>query len=233
MSKQYNDVIKLTKEEIERCIKDFDKIDKLKNDEAAVKKVFEKLSNNKIEEVLPKVIVLNDRYGTQLHSNELSPKNDSGQKTNRKIVFDVQTISKIIIDTEFAGLKNDCKTIRNWIVDTIKYISKKYPQYRIPYSFLSKYSAWSFQEQSIPILDSFAKGMLYELNEHSKFYKSSIIKSKMNDYNYYCEIYDDFVNHVKTKIGEYSYKNIDKYLWFYGKYRLLLNAKNSIDIRIY
>ena len=177
---------------------------------------------------------MNDRYGTQLHSNERLTKNDSEQRTNRKMVFDVQTISKVIINRKFADLKNDCESIRNWIVDTINHISQEYPHYRIPYSFLSKYSAWSFQEQNIPILDSFAKGMLYELNEQTKYYsQSSIIKSKMNDYNYYCEIYDAFVNHVKRNIGEYNYKSIDKYLWFYGKYRLFLNEKNSIDIRLY
>lgn len=45
----------------------------------------------------------------------------------------------------------------------------------------------------------------------------------LEDYPTYCEVYKSFVEHFK--LDKYSYKQIDKYLWLYGKE--LAQGKNT------
>ncbi len=72
------------------------------------------------------------------------------------------------------------------------------------------------------------------MSEELKFYSEDFTQASMNDYKMYCNLYECFAKKLEEISGKsYCYKDVDKFLWFYGKYELLHKKGVEIDIRIY
>lgn len=52
------------------------------------------------------------------------------------------------------------------------------------------------------------------MNKKDCFYEN-LVFNDLEDYSIYCKVYKSFVEHFKLE--KYSYKQLDKYLWLYGK----------------
>lgn len=169
----------------------------------AIKKLFALLpKNNKIDEVLAKVALLNSFYGTQILDIDLI--NVASEIVSMKI-------------DNYLGKNNNKEDIS--VVNKIAYGMKEYP--RNLYSFASKYCSFHNPDK-FPIVDSYAKGMLYYMNcsddERFHFFSGSFTQSDMNNYKNYYKIYNRFKEFFE--LYELSYKEIDKYLWKYAKYEM-------------
>lgn len=169
----------------------------------AIKKLFDLLPNNTmIDEVLAKVTLLNNFYGTQILN-----------------IDSVNVASDIVSMNIDNKLGRNGKKVEISVVNQIAYEMENY--HRSLYSFASKYC--SFHNQSaFPIADSFAKGMLYYMNcskdEKFRFFPVQFTQSALNNYHNYCKVYRAFIKHFGLE--EMSYKEIDKYLWKYAKYEM-------------
>lgn len=218
----------LKKDDIEQTLADYNT--RFSQDDKAVSFLFNTIDNNTEEGILCKVIVLNDRYGTQLHSRERNNKDNNGNNEDKKETIHFQLMANIIFN-RFGEVDNPEKA-RKWISDTIKHIETNHKNYKRPLSFLSKYCYWSFQNSDIPIMDSYAKGMLYYLSKTEPYKNEIHIKqSDLQDYSVYCEKYDKMVELLRKKFKkQYTYREIDMFLWYYGKY--VLKDNNKIDVSL-
>lgn len=197
-----DDIQEPTKEIIEEYIKEFNGQEKTNEDNVAM--VFKAFNNDVLEHVLAKVVVLNSIYSADLRNivNDKIPSKEVSVKKMAYYIWDNRSF--------FNNSGNNEDAVRDWITTAIQDFKGW-----IPYSFLTKYCAWSFQKLDIPIYDSHAKAMLFHINELYK-YHDSFTKTKIEngDYKFYCEVYDKFAN--KRGNGK-NYKDIDKYLWMYAK----------------
>ena len=194
-----------TPELVTEYVKDFDEGNNREDyyKDEAIKKLFGLLPNNtNIEDVLAKVTLLNTFYGTQIHDMDLL-----------KVSSDIVSMN---IDTKLG--RND-KEPDISLVNQIAYDMKSYP--RSLYSFASKYCSFH-NPDAFPIVDSFAKGMLYYMNcsenDSFRFYPVQFTQYDLNNYLNYCKIYKAFIKHFGLE--KLSYKEIDKYLWKYAKYEM-------------
>ena len=192
-----------TNDLIQMCIDIFNGEEK--DNEAVVRLMFTTFDNNSCDAILAKVIVLNNRYSTRL--------NDS--QTNNSDKVDIFTMAQFILNNNkvFDNPLTTENDVIDWVDNARDYFKSKGKD--SPYSFLTKYCAWSFQKLDIPIYDSHAKAMLFHINELYK-YHDSFTKTKIEngDYKFYCEVYDKF---AKEHGNGKNYKDIDKYLWMYAK----------------
>ena len=193
--------------------------------EAVVRNVFNTFDNSSIENVLTKIIILNNIYSAGLTTNMLGKeKSEMYNAKGKALPVDVTTMAKHIYNTfkGITGINDDSNVIA--LVDKIRNVGDNYQD---AYSFATKYCSWTFGEIiNVPIVDSYVKGLLYRLNKKNPF-TDSFTQNDLNFYHEYCRIYKAFVE--KAGLSNESYKNIDKYLWQYAK-NLLVN--NNIDIRI-
>ena len=98
------------------------------------------------------------------------------------------------------------------------------------YSFATKYCYFcelcdeTAEKDRFPIVDSYSKNVLYYLNQYLEnegaAFHTSIKRDDLEDYEKYCEIYSSFKNYLTPSDGvsRISNKEIDKFLWHYGKY---------------
>ena len=162
-------------------------------DQSIIKLFHDMPYNTKIDEVLAKVTLLNTFYSTQIKNKDLI------------------NVARDIIDLEIDD-KIHGNEINISVVNEIAYKHKLHSSNL--YSFASKYC--SFHNEQFPIADSYSKGMLYYMNKSEKLSFTKDFKQKdLNDYTKYFGIYKAFVEHFK--LGEFTYKKIDKYLWKYAK----------------
>lgn len=209
MSK-YDDIVLPTPDLIDKKIKEFD------NNEQPNEKALELLfntfkSNTDEKEILLKVVTLNNRYSAGLTDNVLNKeKCDIYEKENKSKPTNVIVMTKHIseIESEYHCFSKEVDPI--FIVNKLRHIEG----YKEAYSFATKYVAWTFRDKNIPIVDGYVKKLLYSINKEECFYEK-LTWNKFDDYLTYCEIYKSFVEHFKLE--KYSYKQIDKYLWLYGK----------------
>ena len=105
---------------------------------------------------------------------------------------------------------NENGDIRKKLVDYIACINKESGGSYI-YSFATKFCSFML-EDTFPIFDSIVSTLVW------KYLKEKGIKcshDKMGDYGYYLDRYSDFIN--QYDLEGYTYKNIDVFLWLYGK----------------
>lgn len=208
---------------LNKCVEQFNNEQDL--NEKVVGDVFSKFDNSSISNILIKVIVLNNRYSAGLNDNPLSIEKRKEYTTdNKKFPVDVTTMAEHIYRNrdEFNKVKKINEVIE--LVDIMRDIEG----FQDAYSFATKYCSWTYSGIDVPIVDSYVKGLLYRLNVKYKFDPSFIRQNQLNDYSKYLDIYKCFVD--TYHLNQYSYKDVDKYLWQYAKNMLV---KNNMDIRIY
>lgn len=189
--------------------------------EKATEYVFQDKSNDKIEVVLAKVVILNEFYSTRLNSNP--PQNSKGKK--RRLPVDLVNMAKHIVccqDFDRYWSSDDVEEQ----VKAVAYISTGESAYKnnknhcAAYSFATKYCSWHDSEK-FPVVDGYTKGMLYYLNRELQFYEKkyqrSLNKTKLNEYSVFCKVYRALQSFLRERGKDFSTKDLDKFLWYYGK----------------
>lgn len=192
----------LKKETIEKYIDEFDQDSKIS--EEALKEIFEKYKNTSEEsEILIKVILLNKIYSAGLNDN-LPLDETSTAKRN----VDVYTMAKKI-----KGISDDlgkCFTDDTDPSVAVQKILDEFEEYNRPYSFATKYCNWHNPEK-YPIVDRYSKGVLYY------YFDKKYPQADFNDYGNFCKIFNEFKAQCKETFGIDSTKELDKFLWKFGK----------------
>lgn len=150
--------------------------------------------NISFDEILIKVILINQIYNTN--------------------IFDVYQLSKDIlnigIDKYIA--EGDTNLVYK-IANSYKISRNKYC-----YSFATKYC--NFHNEVFPIYDSIVEEVLYQYMLKDRF--SIFKKYELRDYNKFINVLVDFKKFYK--LDNISYKDLDKFLWQYGKHILKCNT---------
>ena len=161
--------------------------------------------SNDLETVLLKVTLLNSFYSTGIK--------------NIHLVAVANHIREMNVYSRLKEVKKSGK-IDLELVNDIAYGKSKFKTEDMSniYSFATKYCSWH-QPDKYPIADSYTKGMLYYINKETSFYCEKLTQKDLNDYKKYYEVYLSFIENLKKfgVIGEKSYKEIDIFLWLYGK----------------
>jgi hypothetical protein len=144
--------------------------------------------NAQLEHVLLKVTALNSLYYTNIWAVTPVAENILRHNIDEKLAQeDPELVNQI------AVIKVKGKTRRN-------------------YSFASKYCSWHMPE-AYPIFDSFVNAVIWKYQQVDRF--SNFRRYDLHDYPTYKRILEEF----KTSygLGQYSFKDLDKFLWQYGK----------------
>ena len=197
--------------------------------EKTVKMVFSELGYDSLESILVKVIVLNSRYSTMLNDNKPSEERIArALSENRRIMPNVVQVAEKLFAFEKEGRFQGCKTIHeiSALIKEFKQFDNPFSQ---PYSFITKYCSFRFDEIEVAVCDNYVRAMLYLINEKmihdkQKGFTGSFNNSDLDDYDTFLKIISSFA--LKFAPG-FSGKEIDKYLWQYGKDL----AKDGFDIR--
>ena len=177
-------------------------------DEAIIELIKKFPENKKLEHVLIKCTVINRLYSTNVLN----------------IVEIAKHITHLNIDKDIKDGKPEMvmKIAKgHGIINSKSKISSE----RFFYSFATKYCHWH-NENEYPIYDSYVCKMLIEYNKQCKFFENSFIKENLKDYEKYKKIYFKFIE--KYKLSN-NLKNIDKFLWLYGREQYTQNKNNIIE----
>lgn len=185
-----------------------------RENENVVDAVFSRLNNSCKENILAKVIVLNNRYSAGLTDNHLSKEKKKEYREKHKdypvnVLVMAEHIFKMEQNKEFEISGKPDEIIA--LVNKVRNVGKGYMD---AYSFATKYCSWRLPNYDIPIVDSYVKALLYRFNK-IEGYTDNFAQDKLNDYKSYCAIYREFVE--KNGLEDTRYKDIDKYLWQYAK----------------
>ena len=142
-----------------------------------------------IENILIKVCCLNQFYST----NILSP------------IIVAKHILSLFVDKYFANDKIE-------IVNKIAMIEMPNGKNRNFYSYASKYCSFHYPE-SFPIYDYYVEKALLHYQKQDDFF--GFKKEDLLNYPKFVNILSHFKEYYKTM--EFSFKEIDKYLWQVGK----------------
>ena len=171
-------------------LKTWDTLENYILQESSLTLLFNKLcpDNTNIEDILLKVSALNDFYSTN--------------------IFDTFTVAKHILNCNIdQDLRNGRKSLVNKIAPvTINGKTRNF------YSFASKYCS-HHRPEIYPIYDSYVEKMLMYFKKTDKF--ESFIKADLRKYERFLEIIHKFKQHYK--LGSFSLRQIDIYLWLAGK----------------
>jgi len=165
--------------------------------ENALVELFEVFPKNQtLEHILLKVAALNSLYNTNIYATYTV----------------AEHIHRLNIDPKLAAHSLD---LVNEIAVVI--ISGKT---RRNYSFASKYCSWHLPE-IYPIYDNIVEYMIWNYQKSDQFMRFR--RNELQDYVRYREIIGVFRNFYSLE--QYSFKEIDKFLWSYG--REFLGIMNS------
>lgn len=181
-------------------------IDQFNNDERnyiadqAIINLFDKFpSNKKLEDILLKISVINDLYSTNILGTFKMAKH----------------IQQLDIDQELEQGNPD---IVHQIATGHNIRTKKNNKELNFYSFATKYCNWHNRE-CYAIYDSFVDKVLMAYKRRDKFstFKQSDLKS-FSKFKSIIEAYASYYN-----LTRHSLKEIDKFLWIYGKEKFPAN----------
>lgn len=170
----------------------------------AIIKLFDKFPDNKnLEDILLKISVINDLYSTNIYATYLL----------------AEHIQSLNIDKE---LKKGNSNLVNKIASGHGIKSTKSKKDRNFYSFATKYCNWHNRNE-YPIYDSFVDKILKEYRNKEDFYKF-----KGADLHFF-EKFKEVIQNFKEFYGlnKYDLKQIDKFLWMYGKEFVLEKKKGD------
>lgn len=184
---------KSTPKEIDKQLKEWKKLEDYREQEGAVQLVFQTWPENKnIKHILAKVSILNDFFG--LH------------------IIDTYTVAKQVLK---RNIDNPLKKDDENIVNEIASITMRNGRPRRMYAFASKYCS-HHQPNHFPIYDYFVEKVLIHWRENSDFGKfHDFTNQSLKDYPKFKKTIDKFIEYFK--LGNYTYKEIDIYLWLTGK----------------
>ena len=179
-----------SKEQVEFYLAKWDELENYHLQEEALDKLFFKLcpKNTDITDILLKVSTLNDFYSTNIYS--------------------VYPVAKHILS---LGIDARLKAGDVTLVNDIKQIMINGKKWNF-YSFASKYCS-HHNPLDYPIYDSYVDTTLRFFRKRDGF--SSFADSDLKDYVYFKGTLIDF--RVFYGLQEYNLKQIDKYLWLFGK----------------
>lgn len=176
--------------QVKKYLSEWDKLENYTAQEAAINKLFLSTypNNDRIEEVLAKVAILNDFYSTNIFSTYPVAKHIVNLKIDSRLkAGDLSLVSEI------AKIDVNGKT-KNF------------------YSFATKYCS-HHNETAYPICDVYVKRVLIYFRNTDGF---SVFKSsELNNYSAFVRIINDFI--LFYRLEEFTIKEIDKYLWLLGK----------------
>lgn len=182
--------------------------EKNKEVEQALQQLFEKFPENRDpSQVLLKVNAVNSFYHTRiLDKNLIAVANHIANLAEKQN-----------LDTR---LQNGDKSI---VVDI-----RNVENLNDMYSFATKYCNWH-SPAKYPIVDNYVKDMLYCLNESEQnhFYESEFTREKLNEYDTFCAVYEQFMKHFNLTEPYFTYKKVDEFLWQYAN---TLNQEKNLGI---
>lgn len=180
--------------EVEKYLKIWNSKEEYFLSEHSLNKLFLKTypQNNNIYDVLAKVCLLNDIYGTHI----LSPFKISKNIVSKKIDLDLAEGNLNVVDKiAKAGIK---------VKKTTKEIYF--------YSFATKYCS-HHNSSFYPIYDSYIEKILIYFKKEDKFY--SFKKEELKNYSEFKKVIISFIKYYN--LGLFNFKQIDQYLWLLGK----------------
>lgn len=155
----------------------------------AIEKLIEKFpKNNTLEHILLKTIVINDLYSTQIYGTVEMAKHIKSLNIDKGLEIKSPDIVTKIATGKIAGKR--------------KYF----------YSFASKYCNWHDRE-NFPIYDKYVERLIWEYKKQYSFV--SFRRRDLRDYPKYKIAIKKFREYYK--LTKFNYKELDKFLWLYGK----------------
>jgi len=179
---------------IKKYVNLFDKNEKSFFADQAIINLFKSFPENcKLEDILLKISVINDLYSTNIFGTFKMAKHIQQLQIDNAIkAGDPSIVNKIAIGHGLCTKKNN--TELNF------------------YSFATKYCAWH-NPDCYAIYDSFVDKVLINYRNQDNF--SDFKNSDLRDFNSFMRIISDLKIHYQ--ISDVSLKDIDKFLWMYGK----------------
>ena len=183
-----------TNELVKKYINKFNQDERYYPADQAIIKLFEAFPENKnLEDILLKISVINDLYSTNIFGTFKMAKH----------------IQRLDID---ELLENGDPRIVNKIALGHGIISKKNNQEINFYSFATKYCNWHKRDH-YAIYDSFVEKVLIAYQYRDTF--SDFIKADLKDFVKFKKVIFDFMTFYD--LSRQNLKEIDKFLWIYGK----------------
>ena len=158
--------------------------------ESSLDKLFHNVykNNTDLNEILIKCSTLNDFYSTNIFSVYSVAKKIYELNIDERLKKGDVTLISDIANIEISGKKKNF------------------------YSFASKYCSYH-NSNDYPIYDYFVDSMLWYFQKKDKF--SDFKRVQLKDYKIFKKVIVDFKEYYNLK--EYSFRDIDKYLWIAGK----------------
>lgn len=179
---------------IDKYLKIFNEDKRYQPADTAIVKLFSAFpENKKLEDILLKISVLNDMYSTNILGTFKM----------------TEHIQQLDIDER---LKSGDPELVNDIAQGHGIRTKKNNTELNFYSFATKYCNWHNQDL-YAIYDSFVDKVLMAYKRQDKF--SNFKQSDLKMFPKFKKIINDFVTHYE--LTQYTLKEIDKFLWMYGK----------------
>lgn len=184
-----NRPIRPTTSVIESYVRQFDTTAGYAIADNAVSRLFQTFrQNQRLEEVLLKVAVLNSLYNTSIYALQAVAEHILELQIDTKLASG----SLALID-EIAKVKIGNKVRRN-------------------YSFATKYCGWHLPE-IYPIYDSYVDNLLWEYQKVDNF--AAFKRNQLLDYPNYKKLVEQFRSYYG--LTQFRFKELDKFLWLYGK----------------
>lgn len=190
------------KGQVDLYLEEWDKLPNYTAQENALNKLFWDIypHNKDLDEVLAKTAILNDFYSTN--------------------IFNSYSMAKHIVELDIdERLKREDLSLVNDIA-SLK-INGKVKDF---YSFATKYCS-HHNEKVYPIYDSYVKKILLYFKIRDGF--SDFDGQDLKDYVKFCKVINDFQNFYN--LGNYTVKELDRYLWQLGK-KFLPNSYKKKNI---
>ena len=189
-SRKRDDVPEPSIKEVEHWLKTWDELEDYVAQEDAINTLFngDFRSNDNLQNILIKCSVLNDFYSTN--------------------IFKIYPVAKHILNLKIdERLKNGDPTLVNDIArNNINDADKNF------YSFASKYCS-HHNEIEFPIYDSYVHKVLMYFRKVDRFY--DFVEADLKIYPKFKNILIEFRKFYK--LDKYNLKELDKYLWQFGK----------------
>ena len=193
-----------TEDLIKQYIDKFELDERYKYGDSAIIKLFEAFPNNtSLEDIILKVSVINELYSTSIYS-----------------VFKVaQHILECDVD---ENIKAGNPELVHQIATGHNIRTKKNNKEINFYSFATKYCNWHNQID-YSIYDSFVEKTLIAYKERDRF--SDFKKKDLKSFKKFHQVILDFITYYN--LNGKNAKDIDKYLWIYGKEKFPPSYKNN------
>ena len=190
-SKRREDVPNPSEKEVEYWLKKWDELEDYVAQEDAIDKLFfgELNANDNLQNILIKCSVLNDFYSTN--------------------IFKIYPVAKHILS---LNIDNRLRKGDSTLVDDIARVDIGGKEKNF-YSFASKYCS-HHNELEFPIYDSYVHKVLIYFRNVDKFF--SFQESDLKIYPKFKNVLIEFRKFYK--LDKYNLKELDKYLWQFGKH---------------